>query len=322
MTSTPTESHHYNPLPLLGPHLPTLLLSTAGWYCVQYLSHRLSPRWISKYGEFDERTRRGWATHVVSMVHALIVIPLAIRCLSSTSLKQDPLFGYDPFVGHVLAFSSGYFLWDTIDSSLNSTIGFVIHGAACLAVFLFSFRPFLAGFGPPFLLWELSTPFLNIHWFMDKAGLNTRYPTFFLVNALVFMLVFFLARIVYGGANSLLFFNTMWQERANIPLHLQVIYCGGNLALNALNWLWFSKMLKKMIARLSGGETTKGKDVSAKPKVVVERTPLLDKAGEVSIKEEEEDDLVAIGEEEKDETLSLPAKAPKPVKSAGVEEKW
>ena len=32
-----------------------------------------------------------------------------------------------------------YFIWDTIDSLLNSTIGFVIHGAACLAVYLFSF---------------------------------------------------------------------------------------------------------------------------------------------------------------------------------------
>lgn len=35
-----------------------------------------------------------------------------------------------------------YFLWDTVDSLINSTIGFVVHGAACLAVFLFSFvRP-------------------------------------------------------------------------------------------------------------------------------------------------------------------------------------
>jgi hypothetical protein len=29
-------------------------------------------------------------------------------------------------------------------------------------------RPFLAGFGPPFLLWEMSTPLLNMHWFMVR----------------------------------------------------------------------------------------------------------------------------------------------------------
>ena len=79
----------------------------------------------------------------------------------------------------------------------------------------FSQRPFLAGFGPLFLLWETSTPFLNIHWFMvrsppflthrpaddmqDKLALSDVYPTFHLFNAIVFMLVFFLARIVYGG---------------------------------------------------------------------------------------------------------------------------
>ncbi|KAK8847411.1 hypothetical protein IAR55_005269 [Kwoniella newhampshirensis] len=314
-----TSISSLNPLPLLGPHLPTFILSTAGWFLVRHLSHRLSPKWVGKYAEFDDRTRRGWATHVVSMVHALTVIPLAIRCLSSTTLKQDPLFGYDPFVGHVLAFSSGYFLWDTIDSSLNSTIGFVVHGAACLAVFLFSFRPFLAGFGPPFLLWELSTPFLNIHWFMDKAGLNNRYPTFFLINALAFMLVFFLARIVYGGANSLLFFHTMWTERDHIPLHLQVIYCGGNLALNALNWLWFSKMLKKMIARLSGDENAQDKEAS---KIAKESTPLLRKNVVKEGVEDSSEDGGIVGQEENDETLSLPAKAPKPINSAGIDEKW
>lgn len=31
-------------------------------------------------------------------------------------------------------------------------------------------RPFLAGFGPCFLLWELSTPLLNAHWFMVSTS--------------------------------------------------------------------------------------------------------------------------------------------------------
>jgi hypothetical protein len=35
----------------------------------------------------------------------------------------------------------------------------------------------------------------------DKLGYSTKRPTLFLVNALAFMLVFFLARIVYGGYN-------------------------------------------------------------------------------------------------------------------------
>ncbi|WRT64766.1 uncharacterized protein IL334_001700 [Kwoniella shivajii] len=294
-----------NPLPLLGPHLPTFILSTTFFYGTQYTSHSISPRLVKKYGEFDRRTKIGWATHVVSMVHAILVIPLAIRCIQSQTLKSDPVFGYDPFVGHVFAFSSGYFLWDTLDSLMNSSIGFVVHGAACLAVFMFSFRPFLAGFGAPFLLWELSTPLLNIHWFMDKAGLSTKYPTFFLVNALLFMLVFFLARIVYGGANSLLFFHTMWTERHRIPLHLHAIYCLGNLALNALNWLWFSKMLAKMYARLQGEEKPTSSD----------KTQVKEESNDTFLKDD-----AKIGEAPTDTThvteeasLSLPVNPPSPI---------
>ncbi|KAK6903724.1 hypothetical protein I204_02655 [Kwoniella mangroviensis CBS 8886] len=298
-----------NPLPHLGPHLPPFLLSTLFFYGIQYTSHKISPRLIAKYGEFDKRTRTGWATHVVSMVHAILVIPLAFQCLSSPSLKSDPVFGYDHFVGHVFAFSSGYFLWDTLDSLMNSTIGFVVHGAACLAVFMFSFRPFLAGFGAPFLLWELSTPLLNIHWFMDKSGLSARYPTFFLANALIFMLVFFLARIVYGGANSLLFFRTMWDERDRIPLHLHVIYCSGNLALNALNWLWFSKMLGKMYARIQGDEKVKSPKAGKGEKEPLLRDDAKDGENPAQSKEEEE--------EEEEGSLTLPANPPSPIVEKG-----
>ncbi|OCF32604.1 hypothetical protein I317_00373 [Kwoniella heveanensis CBS 569] len=328
-----------NPLPLLGPHLPIFILSTIFFYAIQLASHRLSPKLVSKYAEFDKRTRIGWATHVVSMVHAILVIPLAFQCLQSTILSLDPVFGYDPFVGHVLAFSSGYFLWDTIDSLLNSSIGFVVHGAACLAVYMFSFRPFLAGFGPPFLLWELSTPLLNIHWFMDKSGLSTRYPTFFLVNALLFMLVFFLARIVYGGANSVLFFQTMWTERHRIPLHLHLIYCTGNLALNGLNWLWFSKMLKKMYARIQGEDTPDPKSDSsssssstmktAKDKLANgERQPLLAdaKRGEASSTSspvnQENEQPNHHDESGREGSLSLPANPPSPVLAKRDTEEW
>ena len=41
------------------------------------------------------------------MTHALIIIPLAFRSLSSDILAKDPVFGYDPMVGHVLALSTG-----------------------------------------------------------------------------------------------------------------------------------------------------------------------------------------------------------------------
>ena len=49
----------------------------------------------------------------------------------------------------------------------------------------------------------------------------------------------------------------MYANRDRIPIHLHIIYGCGNLALNGLNALWFSKMFAKMIARLHGEDEVK-----------------------------------------------------------------
>jgi hypothetical protein len=59
---------------------------------------------------------------------------------------------------------------------------------------------------------------------------------------------------------SIAFIQAMWTNRDRIPLHLHIIYCTGNLALNGLNFLWFSKMVGKMIARLQGTDKPKAKE--------------------------------------------------------------
>ena len=87
------------------------------------------------------------------MTHALVVVPLALRSLWLGALKDDPVFGYDPIVGNLLALSSGYvlflldhgcnrwgadgryFIWDTLDSALHSTLGFVVHGTSSRDLF-------------------------------------------------------------------------------------------------------------------------------------------------------------------------------------------
>lgn len=47
----------------------------------------------------------------------------------------------------------------------------LVHALASFAVFLFGLGPFTFYYGAVFILFELSTPFLNVHWFMDKVGL-------------------------------------------------------------------------------------------------------------------------------------------------------
>ena len=53
------------------------------------------------------RVQKWWNALMTAMTHALVVVPLALRSLWLGALKDDPVFGYDPIVGNLLALSSG-----------------------------------------------------------------------------------------------------------------------------------------------------------------------------------------------------------------------
>jgi TLC domain len=70
-------------------------------------------------------------------------------------------------------------------------------------------RPFVNYYGPVFVLYELSTPFLNIHWFCDK--LNMTGSTLQWYNGIVLLLTFFGCRLVWGTYQSVCVFRDIWQ---------------------------------------------------------------------------------------------------------------
>lgn len=96
----------------------------------------------------------------------------------------------------------------------------------------------------------------------------------------------------------MLFFQAMYINRDRIPLHLHIIYGAGNLALNCLNALWFSKMFAKMIARIHGDDEIKpsAKPVSRTTTGAAEKEPLLSREGD-----------------DKEGGLTLPVSPPSPV---------
>lgn len=88
-------------------------------------------------------------------------------------------------------------------------------------------------------------------------------------------------------------------------MYTLVIYCSGAVALNALNWLWFSKMCKKMVVRLQASDK--------------EKRPLLAKIQVDSDELVEKENGNGNGELPGD--LPLPVSAPpSPVKARSVKE--
>ncbi|KAK0496685.1 hypothetical protein EDD18DRAFT_1352527 [Armillaria luteobubalina] len=140
-------------------HLPTLLISLVFFTSMQLVVMRLRAR------------NNNWYIHVVSQA------PVSLGCLSLEALDRHRALGREKDrVGQLIAISSGYFIWDTIDAIVKFVdIGFV--------------KSISAYYATRCLLWEGSTFFLGIHWFLDKT--NHTGSTFQLINGLFLLVTFF-----------------------------------------------------------------------------------------------------------------------------------
>ncbi|KAF5373927.1 hypothetical protein D9758_000750 [Tetrapyrgos nigripes] len=238
------------------PYLPVFLWSFCLFLAVhQVLAPLICSLTVNGWATMGRRARNNWSIHIVSQIHALIIVPLALRCLDSPETAADRVYGIDYESSIVAAVASAYFVWDTLDAIVNFTdLGFVVHGAACSAIYLMSFTPFLAYYASRCLLWEASTIFLNNHWFLDKTG-RTGSPLQ-LINGVFLLLTFFGVRIVYGGMVSYDFYHSIYQVKDEIPFIYVVVYAGGNVVLNLLNWFWFTKMITALEKRFTAESKT------------------------------------------------------------------
>ncbi|KAM0322816.1 hypothetical protein ACHAQA_009157 [Verticillium albo-atrum] len=206
---------------------------------------------------------------------------------------QARIWGYTGGVGMIQALAAGYFLWDLVVTSLNMDVfgpGTLAHAISALVVFSFGFRPFVNYYAPVFILWELSTPFLNIHWFFDKLGMTGTKPQ--LYNGLMLLFTFFSCRLVYGTYQSVKVFGDIWAAMSTspnldlltgtahstdtellrsgvmrfatatstVPTWLAAAYLASNLTLNGLNFYWFVMMIRAVRKRFQPSKAVTGQE--------------------------------------------------------------
>jgi hypothetical protein len=116
----------YMDLSKLPEHVPTILISFFVFLSVHLivapgLSQSLFP---DAFGNAARKARNSWcvcrpgvlllgrsrprrSVHVVSQLHALLVVALATRCLGLQDLNNDHAFGWDERVGFVHAIACG-----------------------------------------------------------------------------------------------------------------------------------------------------------------------------------------------------------------------
>jgi len=244
------EQLGFDALPL---HLH-VILGAAVFYQVIFLLSPIISSPFKSYNTLKLRSKINWDIHVVSMVQSILICWLAFLALGDPQLQADRAFGYSAFGADVSALACGYFIWDTYVSIKYANlfgIGFALHGIASLFVFLFGFRPFLMYYGPAVLFFELSTPFLNVHWFLDKFRMTG--SKFQLINGLILIITFFTCRIIWGWYITYQFTQDVYgaykTHPEKTPLWLGVTYVVANLLLNSLNVYWFSKMIDSLRRR-------------------------------------------------------------------------
>lgn len=242
-------------LSALPDHISTILISAATWQILMSVSQFISWNKFSSYRSLSAAKRHQWDIRMVSFAHAILSCSLAFQVLDLPELKSDPLFGYSWYAGQVFAISVGFFLWDSLISAYHIKEygpGFLIHGVFCFSIYLFAFTPFAMYYGSIFLLYELSTPFLNIHWILDKMNLTGSIYQW--VNGIALVLVFFSVRIACGFPMSFYFLKNIYLNSNSIPLIHKVLYLVANVVLNSLNLFWFSKMITALRKRASSSK--------------------------------------------------------------------
>lgn len=213
------------------------------------------------YRKLARKTKLNFDIHMVSMVQCTLLILLLLPMWNHHYYQNrvaDPeglLFGFTDYAGFVSAVTCGYFLWDVVICLVHFEIfgvGFLFHGFAALWVFGVLFWPYCAPWIPAFLIFELSTPFVNINWFAQRLPAGTIPEWIVVVNGLLLLAAFFLIRIVWGFYSVGLLAIDMFKVRALTPWYLPISNLALNFFLDCLNLFWFSKMLAIARKKLFG----------------------------------------------------------------------
>ncbi|KAF2099545.1 TLC domain-containing protein, partial [Rhizodiscina lignyota] len=209
----------YFSLTTLPLHIHELLFATLLYTFIQlYVSPLISPIIFPKtYPKLNKRTKLNWDVHVVSIIQSVLISALSFWVMAEDQERKtmpwlERVHGYTPAVGMVAAFGCGYFLWDLMITTWNVSIfgvGMWAHAFSALTVFSLGFRPFLYYYCPTFLLYELSSPFLNIHWFLDKLDMTGSLPQF--INGFALLGTFAGCRLIWGTYSSIWVFTDVYR---------------------------------------------------------------------------------------------------------------
>eukprot|EP01129_Flabellula_baltica_P013639 TRINITY_DN6373_c0_g1_i1.p1 TRINITY_DN6373_c0_g1~~TRINITY_DN6373_c0_g1_i1.p1 ORF type:complete len:262 (+),score=26.38 TRINITY_DN6373_c0_g1_i1:658-1443(+) len=172
--------------------LSSALFFTLTTILIRNLGPKISP-W---YRQQDFHKRILFENRMCSILHLIPLLPWVMMELfwNDGDFREDRIFGDSQSL--VFSFSCGYFLWD-----IGENIVFyhdamaVIHGVVSFVLYSIVNKPLVHYYGLLFLLYELSTIFMNMMYVAKERRWGAKSS---LVVQLSFAFSFFIVRIVFG----------------------------------------------------------------------------------------------------------------------------
>ncbi|KAK0511047.1 hypothetical protein JMJ35_006599 [Cladonia borealis] len=281
-------------------HTHEILLAFSVYYL---LNSRVSPALSSRlfpqiYPNLAPKKRISWNVHVTSLFQSVFICTTALWVMWTDEERKnmnarERIWGYTGAMGMTQAFAAGYFAWDVLVSIVHYDVlgpGSLAHAISALIVTNLGFHPFANYYGIAFVLYELSTPFLNFNWFFDKCNMTG--SRLQLCNGILLLLTFFGCRLAWGVYQTTRVYQDIWlvlqtpggiepttkswlvptlatsPDRAEImrfsgaqvlPPWLAFVYLAANTLLSTLNFYWFWLMIATVRKRFSASEKRRDK---------------------------------------------------------------
>ncbi|KAK9267314.1 hypothetical protein L1049_009737 [Liquidambar formosana] len=224
------------------------------------LTRLISTFHSKSYAGLTKIQRIEWNNRGISTIHAIFIASVSLYFVFWSDLYSDPrLAGFvtlrsSPLSTFALGVSVGYFLADLgmifwLYPSLGGMEYVVHHTLSAIAVAY----AMLSGEGQLYtymvLISEVTTPEINIRWYLDTAGMKR--SSAYLINGVVIFFAWLVARVllfIYMFYHVYLHFDQVNQMHAFGFILVFVVPA----ALAIMNLIWFGKIvkgLKKTLAK-------------------------------------------------------------------------
>eukprot|EP01094_Clydonella_sp_ATCC50884_P012461 TRINITY_DN2257_c0_g1_i2.p1 TRINITY_DN2257_c0_g1~~TRINITY_DN2257_c0_g1_i2.p1 ORF type:complete len:258 (-),score=88.67 TRINITY_DN2257_c0_g1_i2:75-848(-) len=228
-------------------HAPVIVLWILFFFLTEHVAQLIS-RHFPRYNELREHDKVGWDGRVVSIVHTVIVCPLALAAIYTHASDRHHVFESFADAERLCHIALGYFFWDAyvcITDFKTHGIAFLLHALSCLAVYLFALRPLMQIHAISYLMFELSSPFIALTWMVHKMRVRIYVLSAFLVGSSIAL--FFIVRLVLG---NILMYEIWMDYFLNpdfpMPMPVRVLLLLGSGSLTLLNVVWFIKIVEFM----------------------------------------------------------------------------